>query len=375
MIIGVPREIMDNEYRVSMTPAAVKEVCTNGHKVLVEEGAGLGSAIEDEDFIRAGAEIIDDHDEIFHRSNMIIKVKEPLEAELDLLQEGQILFCFLHLAARKDLTVKLCKKQVIAVAYETVQMLDDKLPLLAPMSEVAGRLSPQIGANFLEKMNGGRGVLLGGVSGVAPGNVVVLGGGIVGSNAAWMAAGMEAHVSILDTNLDRLRYLDNILFGRVVTLMSNSLTIEEQVAQADLVIGAVLIPGAKAPRLVTEQMVKKMKPGSVIVDVSVDQGGCVETTRVTTHSNPVYEKHGVLHYAVANIPGVVPRTATFALANVTVPYILEIANKGYSKAFSENSTLAKGVNVIEGKVVSRPVAEVHGMEYCPLSSIIPFDYF
>lgn len=375
MIVGIPKELMDNEFRVATTPAAVREICSGGHKVMVEAGAGEGSAIEDKDFAAAGAEIIDDHEEIFARSDMVVKVKEPLDWEMEFLQSGQILMCFLHLAAKKELTYKLQEKGIVAVAYETVQTPDNKLPLLAPMSEVAGRLAPQIGANFLEKMNGGRGVLLGGVSGVAPGNVVVLGGGIVGTNAAWMAAGMEAHVLILDANLNRLRYLDNVLFGRVVTLMSNSLTVEEQVAQADLVIGAVLVPGDKAPRVVTEDMVKKMKPGSVIIDVAVDQGGCIETTKVTSHSDPVFEKHGVLHYAVPNIPGVVPRTSTFALANVTTPYILEIAGKGYARAFSDNSVLAKGVNVIEGKITSQPVAEVHGMEFCPLSSIIPFEYF
>lgn len=375
MIVGIPKELMDNEFRAATTPAAVREICSAGHKVLVEKGVGEGSAIEDKDFAAAGAEIVDVHEEIFERSNMIVKVKEPFGDEIDFMQSGQILMCFLHLAAKKELMIELQKKYIIAVAYETVQTPDNKLPLLAPMSEVAGRLAPQIGANFLEKMNGGRGVLLGGVSGVAPGNVVVLGGGIVGTNAAWMAAGMEAHVSILDANINRLRYLDNVLFGRVVTLMSNLLTVEEQISQADLVIGAVLVPGAKSPRIVTEDMVKKMKQGSVIIDVAVDQGGCIETTRVTSHSDPVFELHGVLHYAVPNIPGVVPRTSTFALANVTTPYILEIANKGYARAFSENAVLAKGVNVIEGKITSKPVAEVHGIEFCPLSSVIPFEYF
>lgn len=375
MVIGIPKEVMDNEYRVAITPGGVKELTKHGHTVIVEAGAGIGSSIADDLFKQAGAKIAQSHEEIFERSALILKVKEPLEFECELLEEGKVLMCFLHLAISKKLTTKLMQKRVVALAYETVQLPNGTLPILAPMSEVAGRMATQIGAHFLEKMNGGRGVLLGGVSGVAPGDVVVLGGGIVGTNAAWMAAGMEAHVTILDNNLDRLRYLDNVLFGRVVNLMSDSLTIEEQVENADLLIGAVLKPGAKSPKLVTEAMVKKMKKGSVIVDISVDQGGCVETTRVTTHSDPIYEKHDVLHYAVANIPGSVPRTSTYALANVTVPYAIEIADKGYLKALSENSALAKGVNVIEGKLSSKPVSEAHNLEYCPLSSIIPFEFY
>jgi alanine dehydrogenase len=375
MVIGIPTEIMDNEYRSAITPGGVRELARHGHTVLVESGAGRGSSVEDEQFRQAGAKIVNSHREVFEKSSLILKVKEPLDSECELLLEGKVLMCFLHLATSKKLTTKLMKKGVVAIAYETVQLPNGNLPVLAPMSEVAGRMATQIGAHFLEKMNGGRGVLLGGVSGVAPGEVVVLGGGTVGTNAAWMAAGMEAHVTILDNNLDRLRYLDNVLFGRVVNLMSDSLTIEEQAEKADLLIGAVLIPGAKTPKLVTEAMVKKMKKRSVVVDISVDQGGSVETTRVTTHSDPIYEKYGVLHYAVANIPGSVPRTSTYALANVTVPYAIEIANKGYIRALSENSALAKGVNVIEGKVSSKPVAEAHGLEYCPLSSIIPIEFY
>lgn len=375
MVIGIPKEIMDKEFRVAITPAGVKEFISNGHKVIVEKEAGTGSAINDEDFKSAGAEIVENHSEVFERADLLLKVKEPLEIECGYLGEDQIIMCFLHLAASRELTIKLTKKKVVAIAFETVQLPNGTLPVLAPMSEVAGRMATQIGAHYLEKLNGGRGVLLGGVSGVFPGNVVVLGGGIVGTNAAWMAAGMEAHVSIIDRNLDRLRYLDNFLFGRVVTLMSNTLTIEEEVMKADLLIGAVLIPGAKAPQLVKAEMVKKMKKGTVIIDISVDQGGCVETTRVTTHSDPIYVKHDVLHYAVSNIPGAVPRTSTFALANVTIPYALEIANKGHIKALNENSALAKGVNIIEGKVSSAPVAKAHNLEYCPLSSIIPYEIY
>jgi alanine dehydrogenase len=371
MLVGVPKEIKPYENRVAMTPAGVSAMVKAGHKVFVEKDAGRGSGFEDADYIAAGATILPTAKEVYETCDMIIKVKEPLPPEYELFRQGQILFTYLHLAPEPELTRKLVEKKVVAIAYETVQLPDRSLPLLTPMSEVAGRMAVQIGAHFLEKAYGGRGVLLGGVPGVAPGEVVILGGGVVGTNAAKIAMGMGARVTILDISAERLRYLDDVFYGRIQTRISNEYVIAASVAKADLVIGAVLIPGARAPKLVTEEMVKNMKPGAVIVDVAIDQGGCVETIdRVTTHADPVYEKHGVLHYAVPNIPGAVPRTSTYALTNVTLPYALQIANKGWRKALIENPALAKGANVVGGHVVYEAVAQAHGLQYVPLETVL-----
>ncbi len=342
-----------------------------GHQVFIEKDAGRGSGFEDADYVGAGATILADNKEIWAKCDMIMKVKEPLEPEYELFREGQILFTYLHLAPEPALTRKLVEKKVVAIAYETVQLADRSLPLLTPMSEVAGRMSVQIGAHFLEKAQGGRGVLLGGVPGVAPGDVVILGGGVVGTNAAKMAVGLGAHVTILDISAERLRYLDDIFQGRLQTRVSNDYVIAAAVAKADLVIGAVLIPGARAPKLVTTEMVKNMKPGSVIVDVAIDQGGSIETIdRVTTHKDPVYEKFGVVHYSVANMPGAVPRTSTYGLTNVTLPYALQLANKGWRQALTENAALAKGANVIGGHVTYAAVADAHGLPYVPVDSVL-----
>lgn len=371
MIIGIPKEIKNNEYRVGMTPAGVASMVGAGHKVYVQKNAGLGSGISDVDFLAAGALILDSAQEVYAQSDMIVKVKEPLPPEYELFKENQILYTYLHLASELVLTKALIDKKVVSIAYETVQLKNGSLPLLTPMSEVAGRMSVQIGAQYLEKHWGGRGVLLGGVPGVEPGIVVIIGGGIVGTNAAKMAVGMGAQVTILERNSDRLRCLDDLFMGRVKTLMSSAYTIAQEVAKADLLIGAVLIPGAKAPKLVTEEMVKNMKPGSVIVDVAIDQGGSIETIdRVTTHSEPVYLKHGVVHYSVANMPGAVARTSTFALTNVTMTYALEIANKGWKKAILENEALSLGLNVVNGHVVYKAVSEAHGLPYTPLHEAI-----
>jgi alanine dehydrogenase len=375
MYIGVPKEIKNNEFRVAITPAAVREFASRGHRVLIQSGAGLGCAITDEDFKQKGAVIVKDAGDIYAESDMILKVKEPLVQEFDFLRENQILFTFLHLAVEPELTNFLIKKHVIAIAYETIQLKDKSLPLLAPMSEIAGRMAPQIGAHLLEKMNGGRGVLLGGVAGVEKAKVLILGGGIVGRNAAKIALGLGASVMIMDSNVDCLRYLEDILHGKVETVASNYSNIERHVKQADLIIGAVLVPGAKAPYLITEDMVKQMKEGSVIVDISIDQGGCVETSEETTHSEPTFIKHGVIHYCVQNIPGAVPHTSTFALTNVTIPYALNIADMGIVEAVKNIPELAKGINVIEGKVTYEPVANALNISYFPLSSIIPQEYF
>ena len=373
MIIGVPKEIKPNENRVAITPAGVESFRKNGHTVLIEKNAGIDSGFMDEDYIYSGAEIIDTPQEIYQKAEMIIKVKEPLPPEYDLFKEGQILFTYLHLAAEPALTDALLNKKVIGIAYETIQLADCSLPLLTPMSEVAGRMAVQVGANFLEKPYGGRGVLLGGVPGTKPGKVLIIGAGIVGANAAKIAIAYGADVTILDINLDKLRYLDDLYQGRIKTLMSNGYNIREEIKDADLLIGAVLIPGARAPRLVTEDMVKSMKSGAVIVDVAIDQGGSIETIdRVTTHDNPVYEKYGVIHYSVANMPGAVARTSTFALTNATLPYALALANKGYLNAIKENTALAKGVNIINGNVVYKSVADALNHQYVPLSEVIEF---
>lgn len=370
MIVGIPKEIKNNENRVAITPAGVTALVQSGHEVRIETNAGLGSGFTDDDYRAVGATIVPTAADAW-AADMVMKVKEPLPQEYGFFREGLILFTYLHLAPEPELTKALMEKKVVAIAYETIQLDNGALPLLMPMSEVAGRMSVQIGAQFLEKPYGGKGVLLGGVPGVPKGEVVIVGGGIVGTNAAKMAVGLGANVTILDISADRLRQLDDLFQGRVQTLMSNSFNIANAVKKADLLIGAVLIPGARAPRLVTEEMVKNMAPGSVIVDVAIDQGGSIETIdRITTHDNPTYVKHGVIHYAVANMPGAVARTSTLALTNVTIPYALQLANKGYVEAILSNAALAKGVNVIEGKVTYKAVAEAHGVPYVPLQDVL-----
>lgn len=365
MIIGVPKEIKTDEARVALTPAGAATLVAAGHRVLVETGAGVGSGFEDDDYRAAGAVLVADKRKLFDDADMVIKVKEPLPPEYDLFHEGQVLFTYLHLAPDREQTLALLKAGIIAVAYETVEV-NGSLPLLTPMSEIAGRMATQIGAHFLEKPQGGRGVLLGGVPGVPPGEVVVIGGGTVGLNAARIALGMGAHVTILDINPDRLRQIDDLYGGRIVTLASNSYAVAESVAKADLLVGAVLIPGARAPKIVTEEMVKSMKPGSVIVDVAIDQGGCVETIdRVTTHRDPVYVKHGVVHYSVANMPGAVARTSTLALTNATLAYAVKLAADPLG-AIRNVKGLDKGVNVFKGKLTIEAVAQAHGLEYTPL---------
>lgn len=365
MIIGIPKEIKDNEYRVAITPAGVKALRESGHKVIIEKSAGIGSGISDEEFKKAGAEIIDNPKNVFEKADMAIKVKEPLPQEYPFLKKDKILFTFLHLAPLPELTDALVKSKITAIAYETVELPDGSLPILTPMSEVAGKLSVQIGAYYLMKPHHGRGVLLGGVPGVEIGKVAIIGGGVVGINAAKIALGMGADVTIINRSLERLRYLDDIFRGRIKTLASNSYNIEKAVIESDLVIGAVLITGAKAPHLITKQMVSKMKKGSVIVDVSIDQGGCVATIKPTTHSNPVYEVDGVIHYGVTNMPGSVPRTSTFALTNATLPYVIKLANSGID-AVKKDPSLAKGVNVFKGKITCRAVSEAQGKEYVGL---------
>lgn len=371
MLIGVPKEIKDNESRVAVTPAGVESMVRQEHEVFLQAGAGLGSGIGDEAYVSAGARILNTGKEIFDAARMVMKVKEPLPQEYGLLKEGLLLFAFLHLAREPELTKVLLEKKVAAVACETIQLQDGSLPILMPMSAVAGRMAVQIGAQFLEKPKGGRGILLGGVPGVPAGNVVIIGGGIVGTNAAKMALGLGARVTIIDCNVERLAYLDDIFAGCATTVVSNSFNIAEAVRQADLLIGAVLIPGAKCPSLVTEEMVKTMKPGSVIVDVAVDQGGVVETIdRVTTYSRPVYEKYGVLHCAVPNIPAAVPRTSTFALAAATLPYALELARQGDLKAVTQNPALARGINTLNGFCTYKAVAEALNLQYAPLQEAL-----
>lgn len=357
MRIGIPKEIKDNEYRVSLTPGGARALVNAGHTVYVQAGAGTGSSFSDQEYQDMGAEILSDAKSVFDKSEMIIKVKEPLKAEFELLRKDHILFTYLHLAASRELTEALVDIGLVGIAYETIQLPNGSLPLLTPMSEIAGRMSVQVGAQYLEKNNGGRGVLLGGIPGVQPAEVVIIGGGVTGTQAAIVALGMGANVTILDNNLDRLRYLSDILEGRFVTLASNYESVERAAISADLLIGAVLIPGAKAPTIVTRDMISKMKKGSVIVDISVDQGGCVETIKPTTHSDPVYTVDGVIHYGVANIPGAVPRSSTLGLTNATLPYILQVANKGYKKAMEDNKDLAKGLNVENGKILLDVVAE------------------
>jgi len=370
MRIGVPAEIKDNEYRVGMTPPGARDLTTDGHTVFVQKGAGDGSGFADDEYQSAGAKILPDADSVYRESEMIVKVKEPIEADLKRMKDGQLLFTYLHLAPVPDLTQQLLKKKITGVAYETITGRGGSLPLLTPMSEVAGRMSVHIGAYYLQKPNGGRGVLLGGVPGTLPSDVVIIGGGVVGTNAAKMALGLGARVTILDTNLDRLRYLDDIFTGRVQTLASNRAHVAEAAKRADLLIGGVLIPGAAAPKLVTRDMIRDMKKGSVIVDVAIDQGGCVETAHATTHSNPVYEVDGVIHYCVANMPGAVPRTSTIALTNATLPFTRILASSGFEKAVHENASLAEGVNVYDGHITYRAVAESQGLKYTELGSLL-----
>ena len=370
MIVGIPKEVKKHEYRVGIVPSGVKALVDSNHKVIIQKGAGLGSGITDEEYQAAGAQIMGTAKAVYGNAEMIMKVKEPLPEEYELLKEGQILYTYLHLAPAPELTQALLESKVIGIAYETIQLDDGSLPLLTPMSEIAGRMSIQVGAYHLQKEHGGRGVLLGGVPGVAPGKVLIIGGGTVGTNAAKRAIGVGAKVTILDVNLERLRYLDDIFGSRIVTLMSNGQNIEEELTSADLVIGAVLIPGARAPRLVSREMVSRMSKGAVIVDVAVDQGGCIETIHATYHDNPTYEVDGIIHYGVANMPGAVARTSTFALTNTTLPYAIKLANMGWKAAAREDSGLLKGVNVIEGYLICRPVGEAVGMECVPIETFL-----
>ena len=364
MIIGIPKEIKIDEHRVSMTPAGVNDLVTRGHKVLLEDHAGEGSGITNQNYLDQGAKIVS-LQEIFSQSEMIVKVKEPLPEEYGLLREGQILYTYLHLAPAPELTQALLDRKIVGIAYETVQSPDRSLPLLIPMSEVAGRMAIHEGAKYLERENGGRGILLGGVPGVDPGHVVIIGGGIVGANAAKMAIGTGAQVTLLDISLQRLRYLDDIHGSRLRTLMSNRFNLLESLRTADLVVGAVLIPGAKAPRLITREMLIPMQKGSVVVDVGIDQGGVLETSRPTTHSDPIFEAEGVIHYCVTNMPGALARTSTFALTNATFPYALNLAEKGYKKALNEDPSLRAGLNVCLGAVTHPEVANALGKEFTP----------
>ncbi|MGH7205035.1 MAG: alanine dehydrogenase [Nitrospiraceae bacterium] len=366
MIIGVPKEIKDHEYRVSLTPDGVQALCAAGHTVWVEPTAGEGSGFSDEDYRKAGAHLASSKAHLFQEAELIVKVKEPLLSECALFRPGQALFAYLHLAALPELTRALLDARVTAIAYETTELEDRSLPMLKPMSEIAGRMSVQVGARYLERSQGGRGVLLAGVPGVAPARVVILGAGVVGSAATRIAVGMGAQVTVINQDLERLRSLDDLYQGRVVTLASSQPLIDRAVEEADLVIGAVLVRGAKAPRLVSRSVVSRMRSGSVVVDVSVDQGGCFETTRPTNHSDPVYQADGVLHYCVPNMPGIVPRTATLALTNATLPFIVRIASAGVERAIRADPALAKGVNLANGKVTCKGVAEAHGMRCEPL---------
>jgi alanine dehydrogenase len=370
VIVGVPSEVKDNEYRVALTPEGARELTAAGHQVLVQDAAGSGSGIPQQRYERAGAEIVPAAAEVWAGSDMIMKVKEPVAQEFEHLREGQVLFTYLHLAASKELTQALIDRKVSAVAYETVQLADGRLPLLAPMSEIAGRMAPHVAGHLLEKEYGGRGILMGGVSGVRPAKVFVLGAGMAGSNAAWIAVGMEAEVIVVDKNLDRLRFIDQIHKGRITTLMSDRLTIEQRVREADVVIGSVLVPGARAPKLVTEDMIASMRTGAVAIDIAIDQGGCIETSHMTTHSDPTYVMRGVVHYCVGNMPGAVPNTSTYALTNVTLPYAIAIASRGLEDAVRTDPVLALGVNVYAGEVTNPGVAEAHALRYTPLSAIV-----
>jgi alanine dehydrogenase len=369
MIVGVPTEVKTREYRVGMIPAGARTLTSHGHKVLVQQGAGLGSGISDEAYKAVGAEIVATADDVWKRAEMIFKVKEPIAEEYPRMREGQILYTYLHLAAAPQLTQELLKRGVTGVAYETIELDDGRLPLLQPMSAVAGRMAIQVAATYLEKEKGGKGILLGGVPGVRRGRVAIIGGGIVGQHAARMAIGLGAMVNILDINPDTLAYVDDIYQGRVNTLYSDPLSIEESVTRADVVVGAVLVAGAKAPRLVTEEMIKKMEPGSVIVDVAVDQGGCIETCHPTTHDDPTFTVHGVIHYCVANMPGAVARTSTFALNNATLAYGVRIADQGIVAAAAADRHLAKGINTYKGKVTHKAVAAAVNADFVPFANL------
>lgn len=370
MLIGVPKEIKTHEYRVALVPAGVIELKKHGHQVIIEKDAGAGSSFPDELYVQAGAEIVETAQEVWERADMIMKVKEPIAREYPLMREGQILFTYFHFAASRELTEAVVKSKAVAIAYETVEKADRSLPLLIPMSEVAGRMAAQEGAKFLEKAQGGRGVLLGGIPGVRPANVMVLGGGIVGINAARIAAGMGANVFIFDISPNRLRYLDEILPKNITTVFSSEGNIREMIPQMDLVIGAVLIPGAKAPHLVKRDMLKTMKPGAVIVDVAIDQGGCIETAKPTTHDDPIYIVDDIVHYCVANMPGGVPNTSTRGLTNVTLPYAIQLANKGWKAAILDNKELELGLNVAHGIITYKDVAEAFDFEWKPVSEVI-----
>ncbi len=369
MIVGVPKEIKDNEYRVAMTPGGVHQLVAGGHEVWVQTGAGTGSDFSDQEYAASGAKLVPTGADAW-RAEMVVKVKEPQSEEFQFLRPDLLLFTYLHLAAEERLTREMRDRGTTGIAYETVELENGQLPLLTPMSEVAGRMSIQVGAYYLEKMNGGRGKLLGGVPGVRPADVVIVGAGVAGTNAAQMALGLGAHVTIIDINLERLRYLDEVMGGRLTTLSSNPLNIAQSVQRAELLVGAVLIKGAKAPKLVTHQMIKTMAPGSVVVDIAVDQGGCIETTRPTTHSNPVFVVDGVIHYGVTNMPGAVPRTSTYALSSATLPYIVELADLGFEMAVRHDARLAKGVNTYRSHITYPDVAEAFGMEYAPLESLL-----
>jgi alanine dehydrogenase len=370
VIVGLPKEIKDNEYRVGLTPAGVRALTDAGHKVVVERSAGEGSGFENDLYERAGATILNSPDEVWGQGEMIVKVKEPIAPEYPRMREGQLLFTYLHLAPDPQQTEALLKNKVTGIAYETITDRKGTLPLLTPMSEVAGRMAIQVGATYLEKMNGGRGILLGGVPGVPAAHVVIIGGGVVGTNAAKIAVGMGAKVTIIDNNLDRLRELDDIFLSKVSTLASSAYMIHDAISQADLIIGAVLVPGAAAPKLVTRSMLKDVPNGAVIVDVAVDQGGCIETTHPTTHSNPTYYVEGVLHYCVANMPGAVPRTSTFALTNATLPYALKLANRGFMEAIGSDPGLKEGVNTYAGHLTYEAVAIAQGLPYTPLDEML-----
>ena len=370
MKVGIPSEIKNNEFRVAITPAGVFEFARAGHEVFVQAGAGAGSSIADDYYVAAGATILDGPDEVWATADLVLKVKEPIAEEYHRMREGQVLFTYLHLAASKECTDALIDRKVTGIAYETVELPDRSLPLLAPMSEVAGRLAPQVGAYHLMRSGGGRGVLMGGVPGVYAAKVVVIGAGVSGMNAAAIALGMQAEVLVLDKNIARLRAADADYRGHLQTIASNAYEIEKAVIDADLVIGAVLVPGAKAPNLISNDLVSRMKPGSVLVDIAIDQGGCFEDSRPTTHADPVYQVHESMFYCVANMPGAVPHTSTYALTNVTLPYAIELANRGWRDAVRTDAALALGVNTVDGHVVYGPVAEAHGMQVVPLSGVL-----